>query len=305
MDTLRLPPFLRFAALSLLLSQTSAQSDTTDSDSANATRLDLGLCQRWAGGQFSPDASINSTGSVNVHWNALMMDPTQNDWTFTLTYNESRIQNVPTIHYLQSYISAPESIEAKTCVSMFAGLNATSSSGGRNGCDGVLDDACTNVLREISFSEDCSLPSPTAEFLGRIREACGADVLSDGVVSGGTPQDFSNKTCSINHPPGSTSPDYYRTWSAMGKVIDINRIDQNASSFTWYDLHVRQTVPFVVSAEFSGGIMETQVLCVAPREVVGGSRVPGAKSAAYRKWQFSSWSVVGAAVVANLVLTVA
>ncbi|UPX13501.1 uncharacterized protein EKO05_0004007 [Ascochyta rabiei] len=304
MDILRWPPVIRLATLSLLLSPASAQNDTTTFDGTNKTQLDLGRCPWLIEGELSPNASVNSTGSVNLHWNALMMDPSQNDWTFTLTYNETRTQSAPTIHYLQSYVSAPESSDAKTCVTMFSGLNATSSSGGRNGCDGVLDETCTKALQKISYSERCTLPRPTEEILGRIREACGSDISNGGPVTTGTPQDFSNKTCSISHPPGSTSPDNFRTWSAMGQGIDLNHIDQNASDFTWYDLHVRQTVPFVISADFAGGVAETQVVCVAPREIVGRSRVPAEKSRACRRGPFSSWWTMGAAVFASWMLKV-
>lgn len=180
MDTLRLPIFARLATFTLLLSPVFAQNDTTNS--SNAT-TNPNQCPLHIHRDFNPNAPINSTGSVNIHWNALMMDPARNDWIFTLTYNETRNRQAPyvkfdTQHYLQAYISAPEVSEAQACVHMFGGLNATSSSSQRNGCDGVLDDACYNFLSNATFSSGCSVPEPRLEWLEDLKEVCGADVTT-------------------------------------------------------------------------------------------------------------------------------
>jgi hypothetical protein len=181
MSTLRLPSFIRLATLSLLLSPAFAQENGTNSNKSNSTNLNL--CPLHINRDFNPNAPINSSGSVNIHWNALMMDPPQNDWIFTLTYNETRNRQQPyvkfdTMHWLQGYISVPNASEAQTCIHMFGGLNATSSSSQQNGCDGVLDDACTSLLRNITFSSGCSLPAQGSEWREQARQACGDDTLS-------------------------------------------------------------------------------------------------------------------------------
>jgi len=181
METLRLPTFARLATFALLLSPVFAQNDTAPSNN-NAT-ANLNRCPLHINQDFNPNAPINSTGSVNLHWNALMMDPARNDWIFTLTYNETRNKQAPyvkfdTQHYLQAYISAPEASEAQTCIHMFGSLNATSASIQRNGCDGVLDAGCISFLSNTTFSTDCSIPNPRREWLEDIREVCGADVAS-------------------------------------------------------------------------------------------------------------------------------
>jgi hypothetical protein len=115
--------------------------------------------------------------------------------------------------------------------------------------------------------------------------------------------DFSNKTCTIDHPPGSTSQDNYRTWPILGRSTGefAGHVDKNGSDFTWYDIYVKQTVPFVVTASFSGGSSETQVLCVAPKDIVEGSRVPVQRSAAVRIGGSSGWVVMAAAVAVSVV----
>lgn len=48
-------------------------------------------------------------------------------------------------------------------------------------------------------------------------------------------------------------------------------------NFTYYDRYVRQVRPWIVAARAprEGGVqLETKVVCVAPDEVVRGSRVP-------------------------------
>lgn len=56
----------------------------------------------------------------------------------------------------------------------------------------------------------------------------------------------------------------------MGREGNPDKADTNASDFMWYDRYIQQTVPFIVNAQFSGGISETQLVCVAPNEVVEG-----------------------------------
>lgn len=168
MDILCLPLFTRLAILALLLAPSSAQDKVTIPDT-DSCRVD-----------FDVNAPVNATGSLNIHWNALMMDPTRNDWTLSLTYNDTRGQN-GTLHQWDSYLSAPEGNEAKACVFMFAGLNKTSSSDQRSGCNGVIDEACVTVLREFNnIQGDCTWPAPLDEFTDRVRQACGTNFLSTG-----------------------------------------------------------------------------------------------------------------------------
>lgn len=168
MDIIRLPSFTRLAILSVLLAPSFAQNNTTIHN-ADSCRVD-----------FDANAPINGTGNLNIHWNALMMDPVQNDWTLSLTYNETRNHN-GTVHRWDSYISVPRVSEAKACIFMFAGLDKTSSSSHRHGCDGIIDETCTSALQEIDhLGEDCTWPTPFNEFADKLRQSCGANILNTG-----------------------------------------------------------------------------------------------------------------------------
>ncbi|KAJ4990399.1 hypothetical protein SVAN01_04061 [Stagonosporopsis vannaccii] len=290
MDILQLPLFTRLAVLSLLLAPAHAQNNTTTSDQ--------GSCSV----DFNPDAPVNATGSRNIHWSALMMDPARNDWIFTLTYNETRDLN-GTVHRWESFISASEESEANACTFMLGGLNKTSSSTTKHGgCDGVIDDACTSILREIMYlGDDCSWPEPRDEYFERLRQACGTDILSTGIRTH-RPVDLSNGTTNCKHskPPGSSSPDDYRTYLSASFARDyISPLsDRNTSDFTWYDIYAKQTVPFVIAAHFLGGVAETQVLCMNPNEVAEGSRIPAHRSTASSSQQPSTWLGIIAALAA-------
>lgn len=317
MDALCLPTFARLATFTLLLSQVFAIDTTISNDT----------CPQQTHRRLDSNAPINSTGSVDIHWDALMMDPARNDWIITLTYNETRNRQAPyvkldTQHYLQAYISAPEASEAQACVHMFGGLNATSSSAQRNSCGGVLDNACFYFLSNTTFSSSCNLPEPRLEWLEALGNVCGSEIatflasvskylacvcaseyFSLSHTDLGIVQNLTNTACTIDHPPGSTAPDNYRTWAATGRDSIGGNADTNPSSFVWYDTYVRQTVPFLVTTTFLGGVTETQVVCVAPKEVVEGGRVPVQKSAVRSSWRGSSWVAFKISVVFSIMST--
>lgn len=182
MNTLALPTCARLATFAILLSPVFAQNYTAASNNGSATNPNQ--CPFNIHRDFNADAPINSTGSVNIHWNALMMDPARNDWILALTYNEARDRTAPhvnlaTQHYLQAYISAPEASEAQACIHMFGALNASSASSESNGCDGVLNESCFNLLSNATFSTGCSLPEPKLEWLEDLEKVCGADVATN------------------------------------------------------------------------------------------------------------------------------
>lgn len=84
----------------------------------------------------------------------------------------------------------------------------------------------------------------------------------------------------------------------MGKEFIDGELDADPSSFVWYDNHVRQTVPFLVTANF-GGVTETQVVCVAPSKVVEGGREPAQRSAGSLGRPSSDWLAVAVAVMVS------
>jgi hypothetical protein len=165
MNAVRLPSIKQLALLVALLTPCLAQNH------ASTPRGDS--CYP----EYNVNEPVNATGSRNIHWNELMMDPTRNDWTLLLTFNATHGLNNP-LYQWDSYLISPETNDAKACTFMFAGINKTASSAHRNGCDGILDEACTAVLGEISnVGGNCTWPTPLDRFTDRVRQACGAEFI--------------------------------------------------------------------------------------------------------------------------------
>lgn len=72
-------------------------------------------------------------------------------------------------------------------------------------------------------------------------------------------------------------PTDYLTHQATGIGTMPGRSDRYADNFTWYDVYVRQTRPWIITSSIPAGsafIRETKVICQAPDRVLEGSRQP-------------------------------
>ena len=96
----------------------------------------------------------------------------------------------------------------------------------------------------------------------------------------GQPIDISNQTCTIQSPQQISLPSDYRSYTTFGAGPALNETDTKASSFDWYDAHVEQSIPWIISGYMkpftnSDEVRnDSQVVCVAPNVVVEGSRQP-------------------------------
>ena len=310
MNTVRWPSIKQLAILAALLTSCLAQPHTSTPRS--------GSCYS----QYDVNEPVNATGSRNIHWKALMMDPARNDWTLSLTFNATCGSN-DTLYQWDSYLSTPEMNEAKACTFMFAGLNKTASSAYRNGCDGVVDEACTAVLGEISnIGGDCTWPTPLDQFTDRLRQACGAEfadtrfqtyrkyfvfLVRSQLTTITDPTEFANRDphCGHSQPRGSTPQGDYRTLrTGTMSISETNEnSDSNIPDYEGYDVYMRQTVPIVVAAEFFGGVGETQVMCLVPDEIAVGSRIPTQRSSATASYRVTTKSMGLLLMTAVVVVT--
>lgn len=80
------------------------------------------------------------------------------------------------------------------------------------------------------------------------------------------PIDFANRDphCGQSQPPGIAPQGDYRTLrTGTVSISEANKnSDKTIPDYVWYDIHMRQTIPIVVAAEFFGGVRETQVMCL-------------------------------------------
>lgn len=101
---------------------------------------------------------------------------------------------------------------------------------------------------------------------GRYREAL--------ILCIATPQVFNNTNCTTPDLPGVGLPGGYKTFPVMG--MGLLPSDDPIDSYELYGLRVRQPIPFLLTTEFhdEGVRTATELLCVAPNEVMKGSREP-------------------------------
>lgn len=103
-------------------------------------KTDISQCGSF--NTLSPDAPVNSTGSMSFSWSERIQD-----WHFTTTFNDTRdpvllegIQNFGT------WITVPQDTDTSICIYMLRPINATGT--GDNGCDGILSQQCVDWLTE-------------------------------------------------------------------------------------------------------------------------------------------------------------
>jgi hypothetical protein len=75
-------------------------------------------------------------------------------------------------------------------------------------------------------------------------------------------------------------PTDYLTYKATGIGMAPGNSDRFADNFTFYDLYVRQTRPWIITSSIpqgSGFVRETKLICQAPDRVLEGSREPEGK----------------------------
>lgn len=155
---------------------------------------DLARCPLTVG-ELSPNARVNSTGMRSFRWSN-----EEADWYLTTTLNDTRDPVlVASLHDFQGYISAPMDTQARACVFMFDGLNATVA--GDSGCDNALSTGCVDFLKKnATFAERCRVPNREA-----VAAACGRQVVGweDSCTFPSVPQcPFVNRF----QPTRSTSP---------------------------------------------------------------------------------------------------
>lgn len=80
-------------------------------------------------------------------------------------------------------------------------------------------------------------------------------------------------TCEIP-PTGVQLPDSYHTQSIGGfGPRGVGNYDEQLDNFTMYDEYITRPHPMIV-ASVANGKAKTSVVCIAPQDVLEGSRVP-------------------------------
>ncbi|KAI1509050.1 hypothetical protein PtrSN002B_003451 [Pyrenophora tritici-repentis] len=242
-------------ALSLLGTSTLAQ---------NATNTTGPSCRVYS----DNDHPVNSSGTVNI-----------SDIYVSVTFGESKGSTEKGMPWLYTYISAPESSTKQIRATMFNSIFDKKQGDSANGCGGVLSQNCIDGLKRqlalpMNTNNNGEVECPgfmTSD--SAIKSACGETpvITKSTVVSTVTGVNATNTTCV------STSPPQYLNWNLPSdyRTHDLFGISPEAGKSDHYDEYVMSPVPVVISS-YDGEVVDTQVVCVAPRDVRQGSRVPSA-----------------------------
>lgn len=113
------------------------------------------------------------------------------------------------------------------------------------------------------------------------------------------PANFSGPRCSDDGVDNIDLPDGYRSYYTNGGG-SIGDLGQKIDSYSEYDRHVRQSIPFLVMVQFTNQSVSNVpiLLCVAPDNLVAGSRVPEGK---FPTNAVSGHNVKGALIIASVV----
>ncbi|KAJ4363778.1 hypothetical protein N0V95_000972 [Ascochyta clinopodiicola] len=250
------------------------------------------------------DRSYNASGTRSFTWsntaarNLNLTEP----WHITVITNDTaRGHNVtPSSPYEgkvpaeavtnKGYLSVPDSARnTSLCIYQLMPVNATSDGDGSNGCSGILSTKCMDYLRTVVLQSNISTSNGCADTpLGRYprdaaEAACGADF--SGLADSARIPDAGNDTCTYSSLPNTDLPENYHTfqrWKAHLPWYNSGFIGDFTPNQT-YDLTVAQSVPFIVAAHFNDSTQaapesDVQFVCVTPKDVVAGSRVPDNKT---------------------------
>ncbi|KAM3512176.1 hypothetical protein MY11210_004164 [Beauveria gryllotalpidicola] len=242
----------------------------------------LDSCPAAARTMIEDPSVFNSTGETSFK---LAGQP--DDWHLALTFRDERAQNTfygasQTRQSLGVIVSVPESFpgsEAGNQTSLCVYRLEQQSAGAANeqaSCTGILSDACISALNSVpAASDDGSCPVP--DIVG----ACGNATV---VGSTTTPVVFNSTLCSTNAtiPHSDAIPDGYQNYITFASG-ELDRSDDSRTSFSVYNEHIVQPAPILITARFGGNATagtQSKLLCVAPSEVIQGSRTVVVKAAA-------------------------
>ncbi|RMZ69360.1 integral component of membrane [Pyrenophora seminiperda CCB06] len=280
----------RLFTLSLLGTSTLAQNATNTTDPS---------CSRYSGNELP----VNSSGTINT-----------SDVYVSVTFGEISVSAGGKVSpWIYTYISTPENSTKQICATTFGSALNKKQGDSANGCGGVLSPSCidalknqlklpTNNVNGIQSAFKCPNFSSADS---AIKSACSQTSIttSSTVISTSKPNsptylppttsllskspnppipatslNTTNTTCASTSPPQDINwnlPSGYRTRQLYG--VGPDQYDAGgADNFHQYDNYVTSPVPIVI-ASFDGSETDTQVVCVAPRNVVQGSRVPDEK----------------------------
>lgn len=144
------------------------------SSAQNGTN-EINISQCGSFNTLSPDAHVNSTGSISFTW-----EDGDKDWHLTTTFNDTRDPVlIEGIQDFGTWVSVPGDTDTSICTYALRPINATGT--GDNGCEGVLSQQCvswmTNNIKYGTRNDGSEKKCARSPYHDDVAKNCG-----DGVV---------------------------------------------------------------------------------------------------------------------------
>ena len=112
------------------------------------------------------------------------------------------------------------------------------------------------------------------------------------------PDNFSSSNCTLTGLPHIDLSDGYRTYGNL--PVGTFEGGDDRENFDLYDRHVRQAVPMVLTVKAADGTIANKVVCLAPDNVVEGSRDPEESAATHPSIVAAHGAAVAVAVLVSM-----
>ncbi|KAF5661464.1 lipase esterase [Fusarium circinatum] len=172
------------------------------------------------------------------------------------------------------YGASPDGRDIRVCSHMMGSVNKTSDNptDARYSCKGVISDKCVKEYENATLLVP-ALGQPCPDFtsiMPDLSEECREQVFA-GIS---TARNFSSTRCSLDKMPYLDLPANYTTFGTDWAGFDG---DGDREDFDRYDERVQRSIPVLMAVANGNDSSESKLFCIAPDQVVQGSRKPESK----------------------------
>ncbi|QGI78676.1 hypothetical protein CEK25_005405 [Fusarium fujikuroi] len=174
----------------------------------------------------------------------------------------------------RGYGTSRDGRDIRVCSHMMASINKTTDNAdnAEYSCRGVISEKCIEEYENATLSVP-ALGQECPDFTSlrpKLSEECTNQVFAGNEIV----RNFSATRCSLDEMPHLNLPANYTTFSGNWAGFDG---DYNGEDFDRYDRRVQKTIPVLMSVAKGNDSSESKLLCIAPNQVVAGSRKPESK----------------------------
>ncbi|KAF5241077.1 hypothetical protein FANTH_9295 [Fusarium anthophilum] len=174
----------------------------------------------------------------------------------------------------QGYDESPDGRDIRVCSHMMSRVKNTSDNptDAEYSCKGVISDKCVKEYENATLLVP-ALGQPCPDF-GSISLDLSKECRKQIFAGPTKARNFSSTDCSLDKMPYLDLPANYTTFGTHWSGYDG---DSDREDFDKYDETVQETIPVLISVAKGNDSSESKLFCIAPDQVVPGSRKPESK----------------------------